>query len=225
MLSKSTGLSFELHSKSVARIAEFLAKKILNDDYLNDNLNKIIIAALIHDIGKCNKDFQEFLIKKFNLVVDEDETPIYLFHQELSWAVAMCILDKNKYESALNAIYWHHAKPFFDKTKNNNDHISNILDKITDDDIINIYDNLLILIPNDLISFDEFKIAIDQYKQSAEKTPKYYSNITSKNSKSNNQNWTNKNSIIYRSIIISADRISSKLSIQEHWLMIIFVLN
>lgn len=109
MLSKSNGLSFETHSKSVARIAEFLAKKILSTEYLNEHLKKIILSALIHDIGKCNKNFQDFLIKKYNLIIDDDENPIYLFHQELSWAIAMCILNKSEYESALNAIYWHHA--------------------------------------------------------------------------------------------------------------------
>lgn len=208
MLSKSTGLSLELHSKSVARISEFLAKKILNNDYLKDHLQKIIIAALIHDIGKCNKDFQEFLIKKINLIVDEDDNPIYLLHQELSWAIAICILNKINYESALNAIYWHHAKPIYDKSKNKNDNVANILNKISEDDIINIYNNLKILIPNDLISFEDFKKSIERYKQSDEKYPNYYSDLEQNNS-------SNRNAIIYRSIIITSDRISSKLSIQD----------
>lgn len=206
MLSKSTGLSLELHSKSVARIAEFLAKNILNNDYLKDNLKKIIVAARIHDIGKCNKDFQNFL-KNYNLVID-DESNVYLSHQELSWAIAICILNKKEYESALNAIYWHHAKPIYDSSKIKNDNVANILNKITEDDIANIYENLSILIPNDIISFDEFKKSIEHYKQSDEKCPNYYSDIEQNNS-------FNRNAIIYRSLIITSDRISSKLSIQE----------
>lgn len=208
MLSKSNGLSFETHSKSVARIAEFLAKKILSTEYLNEHLKKIILSALIHDIGKCNKNFQDFLIKKYNLIIDDDENPIYLFHQELSWAIAMCILNKSEYESALNAIYWHHAKPKYEESKNNNDYISNILNKITDDDIINIYNNLSLLIPDNLKTLDDFKNTINKYKQSSEKYPNYYSNL-------NKENPSNRNAIIYRSILIASDRISSKLSVQD----------
>lgn len=204
ILSKSTGLSLESHSKSVARIAEFIGENILSDDYLKVNLKKIIIAALIHDIGKCNKNFQDFLRNKNNLV--DDENPIYLSHQELSWAIAICILNKRDYESALNAIYWHHAKPIYDKPKNDN--VANILNKMTEDEIINIYNNLKFLIPNDLISFEDFKKSIEHYKQSDEKFPNYYSDIEQKNS-------SNRNAIIYRSIIIASDRISSKLSIQD----------
>lgn len=206
MLSKSNGLPFLLHSRSVARIAEFLAKKLLSEDYLFDNLHKIIKAALIHDIGKCEKRFQDFLMSIIKqLDIDpKDVEDLDFFHQELSWAIAMCVLNKVEYESALNSIYWHHAKPIFDEFKLN-DSISNILNKITDDDINNIYDNLSILIP-DLLSIDEFKLNVNKYKNSAEKTPDYYYNV---------DNDSNRNSIIYRSIIITSDRISSGLSLDD----------
>lgn len=213
MLAKSNGMSLELHSKCVAKIATELSKQLLPEDFLSENLEKIQISALIHDIGKCLEGIQKYF-KSFNAqdVQESDEMELgTIHHHEASWAIAMCLFDKSKFEYALNAIYWHHAKPIYDKETKESDYISNILNKISESEIEEIYKNLSILIPKALIPFEQFINNIKSFKESGEKTPSYYSPTESR---------SNQHSILYRTILISSDRISSSLSIRENELVL-----
>ena len=209
ILAKSNGLSLYKHSKIVEKLAIKLSYALLKDSVLKEHLSKIKKASLLHDIAKCCEQYQQYYLKGKLQSQDSEESNerLSVLHHELSWAVAMCLLDKREYEYSLNAIYWHHAKPIYEKNSKRNDFISNLLNELSDNDIKVIYENAKQLIPENLISFDKFLKNIKDYKQSSETTPRYYSSIE--------HGTANQFAIIYRSILISSDRIASKLNEEE----------
>jgi CRISPR-associated endonuclease Cas3-HD len=209
MLSKSNGLSLETHSKCVAKIADSIALQILGENIFKEHVYKIRIAALIHDIGKCTNSFQNYIKSKIEQEDVEDfEDSNIILHHELSWAIAFCLFNKADFEYALNAIYWHHAKPIYDSEFKTNDYISSILNTISTEELENIYKELSVLIKDDLIPFEKFIENVNKNKISAEKTPEYYIQLSDAPS--------NRFNIIYRSCLIASDRISSSLTISEN---------
>lgn len=209
MLSKSNGLSLELHSKSVAKLADNIAKLFLSEEIYKEHGEKIYISALIHDIGKCTKTFQNYIKSKINREDCEEEiNEKKILHHEVSWAIAFCLFEKTGNESLLNAIYWHHSKPIYDGESKTNDYISNILNEISDEEIKEIYQQLIILISDKIIPFENFLGNINKNRESAEETPKYYIPVVNSS--------LNRFNVIYRSIIMTSDRISSELSIEDN---------
>jgi CRISPR-associated endonuclease/helicase Cas3 len=211
MISKSNGVSLLSHSRAVEKLSKELCKKLLLEDVYVRHAEMIETACLIHDIGKCINGFQIWVKSKMDGNICEEEwEPISVHHHEVSWAISVCLFeDKQIYEYMLNAIYWHHAKPRDSDFENKN--ISSILNKISDEEISLIYNNLAKLITRKIISFEEFKENVENYKQSSKETPKYFIENTDKFG----QNKINKLCLLYRSILLSSDRIISKLPNEE----------
>ena len=63
-LSSDASISLIDHTKMVINLAVETARQNLKEPN-NDLLSKIAIAAALHDIGKCSKDFQILRVLKF----------------------------------------------------------------------------------------------------------------------------------------------------------------
>jgi len=186
IVSNSSGISLITHSKAVKKIGMMLSKKLS----LNEDLEKqISIACLLHDLGKCNLDFQNY-IKSKSKTISFINSPI--FHHEISWAFVSCILNNDEYRYSLDSIYWHHSKPKINYISNDN--ISLILSDMCDDDkknILSMYNFLM----NENILFEDINF------EKSINTPLYY--LNEPNSLTNS-----KNSLV-RSCVITADRLVS----------------
>jgi hypothetical protein len=86
-------------------------------------VNKIYIAALLHDIGKAVPSFQSYMKTCTDpsalLIVDDDyQDPIsadlFPLHHEIGWAY---LTTKMSEKYILNAVYWHHARPIHSVNK------------------------------------------------------------------------------------------------------------
>lgn len=195
ILAKSNGVSLLDHSHAVEIVSEVMAKSIFNDDFNydldKDHLKVIKLSALLHDIGKCVKQYQDFY--------NNTKSIFSLTHNEIGWAVLNCI-GENK--NVLNTIYWHHAKPFFGNKSN--DDLQTILRKISDDDFDIICD-FYTYITNKNLNKIKVRKNFEDLKKRANKTPDYY----------NKSILDNSEFLSYRNIIISADRLVSSLSNNE----------
>lgn len=220
------------HSKMCEKVANILLKDIVEEDlykelYESKEIEKIRIAALIHDIGKCVKPFQNYIKNKENAYEGKE----IIYHNEYSWAISHCLFEKGEYSYMRNAIYWHHAEVANDNSKKKS--VSLILQKIDNDELETIYDQLKELIPNylkeDLKSLDDFKQMIsNEIKYGSDiNTPTFFSytekskrNIIGDSKDKDSYYMPNVYNILYRSILITSDRISSKIfedSSSEKW--------
>ena len=106
------------HTKMVINLAVETARQNLKEPN-NDLLSKIAIAAALHDIGKCSKDFQEYIINK-NSGTNAEGIEIYPLkkncnfyrHNSISWAFASSFvgsLSTTKYSPIRSAILYHHT--------------------------------------------------------------------------------------------------------------------
>jgi len=195
ILAKSNGLSLITHSKAVAKICELLCNKILKHNSSYELTKKyIILSGLLHDIGKCCKFTQDYF--RYNI----NKKDVNIFHNEISWAFLNSISNIQNEEISyfLNSVYWHHPHNNSKASKNYQDILYN--DNINYDDDI----NLMISLYNELTgdNIDKSKINLNK---SYNKTPDFFSNHKDLNT---NPNFKN---ILYRSILISADRIVSSL--------------
>jgi len=113
-----TKISLIDHTKMVINLAVETARKNLKETN-NDLLSKIAIAAALHDIGKCSKDFQEYIINK-NSGINAEGIEIYPLkkncrfyrHNSISWAFASSFvgsLSTTKYRPIRSAILYHHT--------------------------------------------------------------------------------------------------------------------
>ncbi|UTV98749.1 CRISPR-associated endonuclease Cas3'' [Marinomonas rhizomae] len=107
--------------------------------------NAAFIAGCLHDIGKLDPSFQDWVIKPKNQNYQaEDGQHIddskFSFekhprHNEISALIFQCIADQAKgirqiKQSIKHAIYWHHAKPFRTKAKDEFDTYGKLYNKL-----------------------------------------------------------------------------------------------
>lgn len=98
-------------------------------EYLLNNYKKVLFnAGVYHDIGKLDKNFQDYLLSEnakknkveFDVQIEEDnkiDLNSYPLHQELSWAYLNILSNSFKQRNIhyhndlfLYSVYWHHAK-------------------------------------------------------------------------------------------------------------------
>ena len=116
MLANSKGQHLYEHLESVALVSKHLAEKLGLAPSLVEASR---LAGLLHDVGKAEGSFQEYLEGKTTGVFRGP------YHHEVSWAVLKAggyrvdtvppheqVLVTNL---VLNAVYWHHARPLDDK--------------------------------------------------------------------------------------------------------------
>ena len=107
--------------------------------------NAAFIAGCIHDIGKLDPSFQAWVVNPKNKFFRADDgqhidTAKFSFekhprHNEISSLIFQCIADRAKdirqiKHSIKHAIYWHHAKPFRPKAKDEFDTYGKIYSKL-----------------------------------------------------------------------------------------------
>jgi CRISPR-associated endonuclease Cas3-HD len=189
LIAKDTGLSLITHSKAVGNMCYIMMDNILCDSDDKEKYKNISrCCGLLHDIGKTPIEIQDYL--------NGNETKCnekkHFLHNEISWAFITSLkLDDSKF--LLNAIYWHHAKYCNDDTTT----YSQILNNISDDDKYN-----MIELFNHLMN-DTKKIC-DINLEESNPTRNYF-----------DDDRYNHKYIVFRSVLISADRIVSSLSNED----------
>lgn len=186
ILAKSDGTTLINHSILVSKFAVEIGKQSMLD-IDNDLLECIRLSGLLHDIGKCTKQFQ----KKINNSIDNIEIQELPYrHNEIGWSFISRFLNKpNKVLSIiLDNVYWHHG-------------ITNNLCSYNDTDIkIDEKDiNEMKLFLSNFV--DENEIIEKEYKP--KKSPKYY--VTG-----DECDEINSERLFTRTCIISGDRIASQ---------------
>lgn len=94
-------ISLESHSIDVYKKVENILE---TENFLLDkeDKNAVILASLLHDIGKCTKGFQDFLKGK------KEKPNQKYWHNEISWAVLSMYFPEIS-EQTLFYVYWHHG--------------------------------------------------------------------------------------------------------------------
>ena len=177
ILSKSSdGMNKYLiaHTKMVINLGMYLGNELFTDDDKKDEFLKMLgISLALHDIGKCNNNFQKFLKGKNNKLSDDglekfvsdkkDKKENYT-HNIYSWAYFISRLTNTStqnYNAISSSILFHHV--VYDKHKNVNS--IDVLSSLTDDEL-ETFDNFYLYIrkyikDNFRISYDEFEIQTD----------------------------------------------------------------
>ena len=184
ILAKSTGTTLLEHSKCVEKIGLFMARSFIRDEKIIENIR---LACLLHDIGKCDSGFQNYI--KDNIKADR-----FIYHQEIGWAILSNILKDGKPldESLISSIYWHHANPTTALT--NRDTSDRILESLEE---INGNNNDIVLIKELIRDF----IGDYEYITKDNNLPEFYSRRKDINEKS----------VLIRSVLMAADRLASQL--------------
>jgi CRISPR-associated endonuclease/helicase Cas3 len=217
----------------------------IDNTYSYENiLNTLFNSGIYHDLGKLDQNFQNYLNEKINKSEELESFDVqistekskfsyeqYPRHQELSWAL-MKIFDYNKckafHQNLLEyIIYWHHAKTFrsfnnqlqFAESKlilenkeldlpvlikNVNDYLTSIEKLIINKTSFQLMTTNNLIFDQDLLDktqpIPEFQKANMFSKQSSDDKISFFKNCLNH---------------LLRSILISADRIISKLSKEE----------
>lgn len=180
-IAKDTGEKLYDHSLKVSIFAVEIAKQTIIDKN-SDLIEQVRIAALLHDIGKITKSFQDMLSGKKK--TDKNK----FRHNEIGWAFLSKYL-KTTHErlgNILDCVYWHHGI----SNKLNNNFDSEILDSITDEDINNMLEYLKYTLGEDGIRIPD--------ERKKRKTPLYFD--------SENENENVERNFI-KTCVLSADRL------------------
>ena len=237
------------HSVAIAHLSLFLFQKLqfsqstLANESIFFNIGNfekaIYLAGIFHDIGKIDKNFQNFLSNKKvtdisgiscdgvhyadNNKKDQFSFLNYPRHNEVSWAFGKNLKIS---ELALYAIYYHHAKVKRENKSNKEIGWSNnaILSLIDIDDFeTKAIDFLKEVIEKDKMYEDEIgkllnNIVSKEYLSGKLVPPKFLlDEVINYQDKKNQKiyNTTEMQNLLIRSLIISADRIISSLSVEE----------
>lgn len=142
ILGKSDKTSLIEHSKATERIASYICDKLLQKEYLIDDIltdeislkSQICLAAKLHDIGKCINAYQQ-------IFKGEENVKLQYTHEEISYAVLRGLFSIDSYNIMLNSVYHHHAK--YQNQLNN--HQADIIKSLQQDEIDNILNIITIL--------------------------------------------------------------------------------
>lgn len=257
MLSNSKGQDLVLHSIAVGMLAvkifennyQGLWKDVIesnsestnNANYTLENYKKVLFnAGVYHDVGKLDRNFQNYLEKNMSKASDYDvqiedikiiDIQKYPLHHEISWAI-LNLQDNNlrsyHKELFLYSIYWHHAK-LIRKYEDSKD-----LTELKN--IINVENLNLDLLSSDFIDFNKKVLDILEKTSSSQKlaintyidlqelkdrinqriiTPLFQSTIFEKGVSEKICFLRKSLNHLTRAILISADRYISKLSKEE----------
>jgi len=190
-LGKDNGTTLDSHSLLVCKIALIMC------DYLevkNETKKIIKISALLHDIGKVIKLFQDILNKK------DIKEKKRIFHNIIGWSILSKILQPTEENRLiLNSIYWHHSKP---ELKENSHYMctnDEILNDLSEEDI-----NTILEYVKYVVELHNIVLPIKSFDGQFE-TPHFY-DMEDKN---------NVDRLLIRSLLISADRMSSQFNKYE----------
>lgn len=134
ILANTSGQALSQHLFSVGYLAYHIIEKL--EIHHKKISQSAFIAGVLHDIGKLDPQFQQWLAKKANPSDDveflEDgvhiDTTVRGFkefsfethprHNEISWLLAESLLANNtqlntsQYQQIFHTIYWHHTRPY-----------------------------------------------------------------------------------------------------------------
>ena len=157
ILANTHGQPLSQHLFAVGYLAHQIIEHLKIDN--NNIAQSAFIAGILHDIGKLDPQFQQWLSKKLdksdeNIILPEDgvhiDTSIRGFkdfsfedhprHNEISWLLAESLLANSKnpqINQIFHGIYWHHTRPyrkddkFFNKAEGIDKKFKNSLTEIT----------------------------------------------------------------------------------------------
>jgi len=195
ILAKSDGLELSYHSKYCAISALRIFRDSTSENYYKKFSKIIHIACLLHDIGKCTKSFQNFLIN--------EETEAFEYsHNQIGAAFLSRYLkidnDLNNETKILivDSVYWHHG------VYNNDVKYDEIFQKISPEDILTMKKYVKDILGESYLSeqpCNSFRVPLDYFK-------------IVKNDTGENDILNNINKIIVRSCVIGGDRLVSKFN-------------
>lgn len=193
LLAKSEGISLIEHSKNVAKFASSIAKNTLINK-THELIYIINITALLHDIGKSTKNFQDLLYKRKR----KDKSKFR--HNEIGWAFLQRFLnvDEKYLKYICDGVYWHHGI----SNKMNSYSCSDILNSLSEDDIEQMKSFLVSVLKEDNLLKEGRVIDKDGNAILLKETPYYYSK------QKENENCYN---TFIRNCVIPADRMVSEL--------------
>ena len=201
ILAKSDGTGLVEHSIIVMKIAVELYKQIRleHDETI---MRAIVISSLLHDIGKCTKFCQNKL--NANKFKEDIEEGLKYRHNEISWGFLATYLnvEEKLLDIILHSTYWHHgiSKEKMSKYDNND-----VLIKLDKNDILT-----LIATTFEIISpFDKYiDHSIIFEKPDVIKAPSFYHY----SSDSKEASAINRDNLIVRACVTTADRLASSLN-------------
>ena len=198
MLAKSNGQTLYDHSILVSRFAVEIAKNCLFSDFMSERdefldkklIESVRVAGLLHDIGKCTKEFQNRLKKSNDEILADEKPKIGYRHNEVGWAflVNHLNLPSEILNLVLDSVYWHHGI-----SKQMSDY-SNIHIKIEEEDRQNMLGFMHLILGNDKLIATNKK---------SKKAPRFYTD------EDNHEDINSFNTFV-RTCVISADRMASK---------------
>ena len=112
------GILLTDHTKMVLNLGYSLAKNY--PSYNDETLKELMVALILHDIGKCSKHYQDYMKKDVELDSEDLESPIKFngpYHNSISWAFAIVCLNgvrpsifkPYKHFPLLSSVLYHHT--------------------------------------------------------------------------------------------------------------------
>lgn len=194
LYAKSNGIELHRHMFDVGLLCQAIGDEVLKREldlvYRIHMLRKLVLAGMLHDIGKAHSNFQKKLTDASG---DEILGKNKFRHNEIGWAFLSKYYNPNmkEFSDIINdAVYWHHGI----SNTMGSARSGEILEDITDEDIQNMKDILAkVLSGTDSIAKEELPDV---------KAPIYYSD---------QDLWLNTERSFARACVCSSDRIASKL--------------